>query len=201
MKKIFILTVISGVLFGCAHLNSSNKAITAKKNPEIIQLDFVDTKTAKKPEKLPGEGIICGGIEKIPCTMPLFCIFDENSSVGAGTCQNLIIDKDLDCETELFKQELPIKEPVCAQIGNQKHAFLNSCEAARRGATKAIKGFCKPDPLVKNNCQAKTVALGTCFNTTNAWEFDGQECIEKFVTGCTHEIPFETQSACEQQCK
>lgn len=194
MKKLFILTLISGFLFGCSTLTS-----TPDTTNETIKITE-KIKNPQAPDALPEQGKVCGGNKNITCTLPLFCVFDQDSPTGQGTCQNLIVDKDLDCNEKLFKEEKPKQDPVCAQIGNQKYTLLNECEAMRRGATEFVKGFCKPLESVKNNCEASAAAMGTCFNTTEAWQFDGNECVQRFITGCDFEIPFETQAACEQQC-
>lgn len=193
MKNIYALIVISLLLVGCSNPFTPNKTTQNK-------VEMTTESVAEKPDTLIDEGKVCGGITDEPCTLPLFCVFDKNSATGSGTCQNLIIDKNLDCNDKLFKEEKPVQDPVCAIIGSQKYTLLNECEAVRRGASTLEKGFCKTDKSAKNNCEATAFGIGTCFSTTEAWEFDGKQCNKRFITGCDHEVPFDTKAQCEQKC-
>ncbi len=194
-----ILCATSLVLLAGCQLFSTTPTIKQQNAFEVLEM--YQKAHPQKPATLPNEGKKCGGIQKTPCTLPLFCVGTKGSSTGEGTCQNLIVDTSLDCRKELFKRELPYQAPVCATIKNQKYTFLNACEAARRGATNFTEGFCKPDASVPNNCKAKALGIGVCTSTEEAWEFDGEKCVQQFITGCHHEIPFKTQADCETTCK
>lgn len=115
------------------------------------------------------------------------------------TCndQNICVSKDVDptitCGTE--------QKPVCGLKERVKNGYLNECEARRHKTTVLYEGLCKLDPTVKGRCDRSATVMGNCETEFVGYEHTSAGCSKIRLTGCSAEIPFNTQQACEKTCE
>ncbi len=132
----------------------------------------------------------------------------ETATLGES-CETKKCKSGLECNDEkicvetvalknLFCPET--QDPVCGRKGDYKNGYLNECEATRHGAEILYKGFCKVDPDVTGDCKANITRIGQCDTEFTGVEYNGKNCVEKSVSGCDAEIPFESIEACESTC-
>lgn len=145
------------------------------------------------PKQLAKLGETCGPKTEKICATGLSCQF-EGSQQETGICLPTVVNPELECDET--------QAPVCGLLGNNKNGYLNECYARRYGAVVVNEGLCKPDPLVKNNCDARAYSLGNCeavFKGAALNQKSGK-CEAVQLVGCDADIPFESLEACEQAC-
>ena len=174
--------------------------------------DVTVSRAARKTASL---GEQCGGPQKIPCTGGYLCEFEKDTQTTNGICVDTV-QRTKDARSfwartmiaikKLFgvpdPSECPdIKAPVCGNINGQLHGLQNKCQLERHGGTYVHDWFCKVDKEQVGTCAGKAYGIGTCFNSFAGYEFDGNSCVKRYLTGCEAQIPFQTQEECERTCK
>jgi len=183
MKKIIFLLIAGLFVTACTHNHSHEESPTPK--------DKVSAEITPS-----GSGVelggVCGGPDKKACGNNYLCEFNVGSPDATGTCVDTVADKNIVCEE--------LHDPVCGDRNGQLHGFQNECQVERHGASVVGKGFCQVDSAVQGSCEATAIGIGTCFDTFTGYEFDGENCVERFVSGCEGQIPFSSLEACTNKC-
>lgn len=190
--KLFLSLLVALTLLGCNSTTPDQPDTTDATAPTAIDArdpgaDIVD------PKSIARLGDACGPESEKLCASGLSCQF-EGTNQTAGICLPVIVNPDLECDTN--------NSPVCGLIGNNKNGYQNECFARRYGAVVVAEGFCKTDPAVKNNCDARTYSIGNCQESFNGAFFNAQtgKCEAVTMTGCGADIPFGSVEACASAC-
>lgn len=191
MKKLILLSAL--VFLTACNLPTHKTNDSAKSETKIEKINTQNL-TSERLDTTSGIGEVCGGFQKTKCHQGLSCIFDYDTVDGHGTCAKKVVNEQ-ECEN--------VYDPVCGlNNGRQKYNYFNECQMKRHGAELVNKGKCEVDENVAGNCEAQARGYSNCFDTTDAYEFDGKECVKKVVATCDDaaEIPFESQASCEEKC-
>ncbi len=172
MKKFFFLALASSFLWGCD--SDSSVSVPAHQGHRVQTVE---------------EGKSCGG--DIRCRDGLVCRYGSEVRALSGVCVKKVEGVDMKCP--------PIQSPVCGLRERQKNGYLNECEAMRHGADILNEGLCK-NAEVQGNCEAMVRGIGNCEMEIRGFEAVSGKCREVFASGCEGEVPFGSESECEETC-
>lgn len=189
----FLLSILAVlVLAGCTPSQTIDPAEAVDPNVTIIDAKDAGSEIID-PRSISRLGENCGPTSAKLCASGLSCQF-EGTQQETGKCLPIIVNPDLECDET--------QAPVCGLIGNNKNGYLNECYAQRFGAVVISDGFCKPDPNILNNCDARTYSIGNCQQSfMGAWvNPESGSCEDVTMVGCGADIPFESVESCQEAC-